>query len=71
MSITTTEEVYEDGNRATTIYVDGSPVVIVTMGDGEDPDDYWHGYAAMLGWINQAADDETDGDESAEAQRVP
>lgn len=63
VKITTTEEVFEDGNRATTFYADGVPVVIVTMGDGEDPEDYWQSYAAMHGWIEQA-----DEHESAEAQ---
>ena len=61
--ITTTEEIFEDGNRATTIYRDGEPVVIVTMGDGEDPEDYWQSFAAMIGWVEQEIDHE-----SAEAQ---
>lgn len=66
MNITTTEETFEDGNRATTIYADGVPVVIVTMGDDEDPEDYWHSFAAALGWIEQANDHEPDGSEAAD-----
>lgn len=39
-TVTTTEQVYEDGNRATTVKVDGEDVVIVTQGDGETDDQY-------------------------------
>lgn len=59
MTITTKETVYEDGNRATTIYRDGVSVVTVTMGDGEDPDDYWQQYVAAIeeqSWIEQRID---------------
>ena len=40
MEITTSEERYEDGNRATTVSRDGEPVVIVTLGDGETEEQY-------------------------------
>lgn len=39
-TVTTKEQVYEDGNRATTVKVDGKDVVIVTQGDGETDAQY-------------------------------
>jgi hypothetical protein len=68
MGITTTEEVYSDGNRATTIYRDGVPVVIVTMGDGEDPDDYWEQYQAAVALATTEA--RLDVEVSAEAREA-
>lgn len=68
--ITTTETVFEDGNRATTICRDGAPFVIVTMGDDEGPEDYWESYSAAVAQAMVEAGDEPAG-ESAEAHRVP
>lgn len=63
MKITTTEEVYEDGNRATTIFNDGVPILIVTMGDDEDPEDYWQQYVTALTEIEAAENAESEPDE--------